>query len=257
MSQPTDTDPPTNTAGTDADANTTNTPEATTASHTTAAQAAHTRVPDASDIADDSAPDLAPDIETETDTTAALLDENARLRDALARSLADLDNYRRRVNREKEDLRKYAAQKLIEDLIPIADNFSIGLAAAAKHPEAAPVVAGFKMISEQIKRALEQHGLREISPLGEPFDPHSHESVSQTAHDTIPEQHVAAVLRTGYSLHDRLVRPAAVVLSTGPATATPAATAAAPAPTNAAPSPAAPSPAAQTSGASVAPTSGA
>jgi molecular chaperone GrpE len=141
--------------------------------------------------------------------------EIARLRDAHARALADLENYRRRVAREKEELRKFAEQGLIEDLIPITDNFAIGLEVAGKHPESAPVTDGFKMIAAQIKNTLEQHGLREINPLGELFDPNAHESVSQTSHAEVPEHHVVAVLRVGYRLHDRLVRPASVVLSTG------------------------------------------
>jgi molecular chaperone GrpE len=153
----------------------------------------------------------------ETAKLTAALAENAKLRDAYARSVADLENYRRRVAREKEDLRKFATQNLLEDLIPILDNLTIGLDAAAKHPEAAPVTEGFKMVATQIKNALEQHGLKEINPLGETFDPNAHESVSQTPHDTIPDHHVAVVLRVGYRLQDRLVRPATVVLSTGPA----------------------------------------
>lgn len=148
---------------------------------------------------------------------AAAEQEIDKLKDHYARALADLDNYRRRVVREKEDLRKFATQGLLEDLIPILDNLGIGLAAAEKHPEAKPVTDGFKMVADQIKAALEQHGLREINPVGEAFDPHNHESVSQTPHDTVPDHHVAAVLRIGYRLHDRLVRPATVVVSTGPA----------------------------------------
>ncbi|MDR2863818.1 MAG: nucleotide exchange factor GrpE [Puniceicoccales bacterium] len=144
-----------------------------------------------------------------------ILRDNIRLRDLYARAIADFDNYRRRVVREKEELRKLAAQELIEDLIPVLDNLGIGLATAEKHPEAGPVADGFKMIAGQIKATLESHGLREISPLGEPFDPNVHESVSETPHETIPEHNVAVVLRTGYRLHDRLVRPASVVLSTG------------------------------------------
>jgi molecular chaperone GrpE len=143
--------------------------------------------------------------------------DTAKLRDALARAVADHENYRRRVNREKEDLRKFATQEVLEDFIPILDNFAAGITAAEKHPEAAPVTDGFKMIAAQINRVLESHGLVEVSPLGEEFDPNFHESVSITPHETIPENHVAAVLRTGYRLHDRLLRPASVILSSGPA----------------------------------------
>lgn len=180
--------------------------------------------PDASDDfpaaadSDDSA--AAADAPSPLDTLAV---ENARLRETCARALADFDNYRRRAAREKEDLRKFAIQNLVEDLIPILDNLAIGLAAAGKHPEAEPVTAGFRMIAAQIKSVLEQNGLAEINPAGAPFDPNAHESVSQTPHDTIPDHHVAAVLRVGYRIYDRLVRPATVVLSSGPSGAAPAA----------------------------------
>jgi molecular chaperone GrpE len=177
----------------------------------------------ANDDAQSAAEDSGADAAAEVDVLAAKLDEAAReiarLRDAHARAVADLENYRRRVAREKEELRKFAEQGLIEDLLPITDNFAIGLEAAGKHPEAAPITEGFKMIATQIKNTLEQHGLRKINPLGEAFDPNAHESVSQTPHAEIPEHHVAAVLRVGYRLHDRLMRPATVVLSTGAADA--------------------------------------
>lgn len=161
--------------------------------------------------------------ETATAGTAATAEklaaaeaEIAKLKDLYARAIADLDNYRRRVTREKEDLRKFASQGLLEDLIPVLDNLGIGLASAENHPEAKPITDGFRMIAEQIKTTLDQHGLKEINPLGEAFDPNFHESVSQTPHPTIPDHHIATVHRIGYRLHDRLVRPATVVLSSGP-----------------------------------------
>jgi molecular chaperone GrpE len=151
------------------------------------------------------------------DDFEALALENARLREQLARAAADFANFRRRTEREKEDLRKFAATEIAEKLIPMLDNLDIGLAAAEKHPEAAPVTSGFKMIGTQIRQVLGGFGLVEINPLGEPFDPNYHESISQMPSDTVPEHNVAAVARVGYRIHERLVRPASVVLSTGPA----------------------------------------
>ncbi|MDR2980939.1 MAG: nucleotide exchange factor GrpE [Puniceicoccales bacterium] len=151
------------------------------------------------------------------DKLAKAEQEIIKLKDHYARALADLDNYRRRVVREKEDLRKFATQGLLEDMLPILDNLGIGLATAENLPEAKPVTDGFKMIANQIKTTLEQHGLREINPVGELFDPNLHESLSQAPHPTIPDHHVAEVFRIGYKLHDRLIRPASVTLSTGPA----------------------------------------
>ncbi|MDR2430526.1 MAG: nucleotide exchange factor GrpE [Puniceicoccales bacterium] len=146
----------------------------------------------------------------------ALQTENARLHEHYARALADLDNYRRRVAREKEELRKYAIQALLEDLIPMLDTLTLGLATAQQHPSAQAITDGFKMVADQLKLTLQQHGLQEINPLGEPFDPNAHEALGQNPHDTLPENHITHVHRIGYRLHDRLVRPASVLLSTGP-----------------------------------------
>jgi len=132
------------------------------------------------------------------------------------RAVADLDNVRKRSVREKDELRQFAASRVLEDLIPVLDNLSLGLA-AAKSPNAdlKTLTGGVEMVVLQAKTSLAQHGLKEINPLGQPFDPNLHESISIQPSEEVAEGSVTTVVRTGYSLNGRLLRPASVVLSGG------------------------------------------
>jgi molecular chaperone GrpE len=133
------------------------------------------------------------------------------------RAVADLENFRRRTVREKEELRQFAAGRVLEDLLPVIDNLALGLA-AAKQPNAdlKTLVGGIEMVGTQLKTALTQHGLKEINPMGQPFDPNQHESIAQAPSADVAEGNVLQVVRIGYSLNGRLLRPASVVVSGGP-----------------------------------------
>ena len=135
--------------------------------------------------------------------------------DRYLRAVAEQENFRKRTLREKEELRKYGPAGFIEDLLSVLDSFNIGLEAARSRPEAASVVEGFEMVRAQFKTAMEQHGVTEIDPDGEVFDPNSHEAVSQQPSGLIEEGKILAVTRLGYRLHDRLLRAATVVVSSG------------------------------------------
>lgn len=142
--------------------------------------------------------------------------EAAKFKDQYMRSMADLDNFRRRAAREKDDLRRAATASLLEDLAPALDNLRLGLQSAIQaHPEAKAVIDGFQLVAGQLRGVLAQHGFKEIDPVGQPFDPKFHESVSQQPSAEVPEGHVLQVLRPGYLLHDRLIRAASVVVSAG------------------------------------------
>ncbi|HSY53026.1 MAG TPA: nucleotide exchange factor GrpE [Opitutaceae bacterium] len=150
---------------------------------------------------------------------AAAKKEAADNYDRFLRTTADLENFRRRTVREKEDLRQFAIARVLEDLLPALDNLALGLA-ATKQPGADMKVltGGIEMVFGQLKSALVQHGLKEISPaVGESFDPHQHESLSHQPSTEVPVEHVLNVVRPGYMLNGRLLRPASVVLSGGPA----------------------------------------
>jgi molecular chaperone GrpE len=133
------------------------------------------------------------------------------------RAVADLENFRKRSLREKEELRLYAAAKVMEDVMPILDNLSLGLTAARQQTDVKPIVDGVALVLEQFKSTLARHGLKEISPAGERFDPHFHECISHQPSANVPEEHVMQVVRPGYTLNGRLLRPAAVVVSSGAA----------------------------------------
>ncbi|HTQ30946.1 MAG TPA: nucleotide exchange factor GrpE [Opitutaceae bacterium] len=150
---------------------------------------------------------------------AAAKKEAADNYDRFLRASADLENFRRRAVREKEELRQFAAARVLEDLLPVLDNLALGLA-AAKQPgaDAKTLVTGVELVLGQMKTLLAQQGLKEINPAaGQPFDPHQHESISHQASADVPAGHVLSVVRTGFALNGRLLRPASVVLSSGPA----------------------------------------
>lgn len=134
------------------------------------------------------------------------------------RTLADMENLRRRFAREKEDIRRLAAAALIEDLLPALDNLDIGLSSAARHPEASEVAKGFEFVAAQFIQILNDHGLERLAPApGDAFDHNIHEAVAQEASASIPDHHVVKAMRTGYRLNERLLRPASVVVSSGSA----------------------------------------
>lgn len=147
---------------------------------------------------------------------AAAREEARRNYEKYLRAVADWENYRRRMTREKDELRQYAVGSFIEELLPVLDNLELGLQTAANHPEAAAVMEGFRMVADQINRLMGERGLATVNPVGEPFDPHQHESVACQPDPEKPEGVVTNVVRPGYFLNGRLLRPASVVVSSGP-----------------------------------------
>jgi len=146
--------------------------------------------------------------------------ETADNYDRFMRTAADLENLRKRTLREKEELRLYSASRVLEDLLPVMDNLALGLT-AAKQPNAdlKTLTGGVDMVLTQFKSALGNHGLKEIHPAGLPFDPHQHEALSHATSPDVKAEHVLNVIRTGYSLNGRLLRPASVIVSSGPTAA--------------------------------------
>jgi molecular chaperone GrpE len=160
-------------------------------------------------------PAPAPDL---TVRVAELEVEVARLRDTLLRSQADQQNQQRRHARDREDLRKYATASLIEDLLPALDALALGMESAKQQTEGKAVAEGFRMAVQQLRSVFTANGLSEINPLGLPFNPVQHETVGQQASEAVAEGSVVIVARPGWALNDRVLRPASVILSTGPAT---------------------------------------
>jgi len=136
--------------------------------------------------------------------------------DRYTRAVADLENFRKRAAREKDELRQYAAANVVEDIIPILDNLGLGLAAAKQQTDVKSIVEGIGFVLEQFKTTLTRHGLKEISPLGQTFDHNLHECISHQPSAEFGEELVSQVVRLGYTLNGRLLRPASVVVSSGP-----------------------------------------
>jgi len=159
--------------------------------------------------------------EGELDLTAQLeaaRGEAAANYDKFVRTAADLENFRRRTARERDELRTIATGRVLEDIFPVLDTLSLAINAARQpNADVKSLVGGVEMVLNQLRSALANHGLKEINPLGQPFDPHQHEAISHQPSDKVKEEHVMEVVRTGYSLNGRLLRAASVVVSSGPA----------------------------------------
>lgn len=141
--------------------------------------------------------------------------ENGELLDRLQRTLAEFDNYRKRVTREKDDLLKYGAEKMALDMLPVADNFERALEQAKSATDPAAFLEGVEMIYRQFLGALEKYKIRPFDSVGEPFNPEKHEAMAQQEHPDYDEDTIMAELQKGYYLEDRLLRPARVIVSRG------------------------------------------
>lgn len=133
------------------------------------------------------------------------------------RAVADLDTYRRRVMREKEDLKKYAVASLLESFLPVYDNLSLGMESAEQTSDPKIVVQGLQMVLNQFRNVLEEYGVSEIAPQkGDDYDHNAHEAMQTQPSDEVEEGKVLVLVRKGFKLNDRLVRAAAVIVSGGP-----------------------------------------
>lgn len=146
---------------------------------------------------------------------AQLKVELEKYKDIALRSVADLDNYRKRMAREKEDAIRYANANFLERLIPILDNFELGLQAAKAGGGQSAILDGMTMVFKQLQDFLASCGVETIEATGEHFDPNVHEAIAQEENAEVEEGIVIRQLRKGYRLKDRLIRPANVVVSKG------------------------------------------
>ncbi|HEX3949428.1 MAG TPA: nucleotide exchange factor GrpE [Steroidobacteraceae bacterium] len=131
------------------------------------------------------------------------------------RAVAELDNYRKRMERELDNTRKYAIERFAQELIGVIDSLEAGIQAAGANSESA-LLEGTNATLKQLQRAFEKAGIKLIDPQGQPFDPAWHEAmVAQESRDQ-PANTVLSVIQKGYSLNGRLLRPARVVVSKAP-----------------------------------------
>ena len=154
------------------------------------------------------------DGETE-DAVANLQSDLDRFRDLALRTQADFENYKKRAARERDEGIKYANRNLLERLVAIVDNFELGLSAAREQSQDSPIYSGMSIVLKQLTDFLTENGLEPIDALGKQFDPNLHEAIGHEPSDEMPEGQVIRQTRRGYRLKDRLLRPAAVVVSSG------------------------------------------
>lgn len=153
--------------------------------------------------------------EEEIDPWEALEIEAAKWKDQAIRTAAELDNFRKRMTREKLDAVRYGNQSLLEELLPVLDNFDMGMQAAAKE-QGSMLYMGMEMVQKQLNDFLGSQNVEEIpAEAGGGFDPNHHEALSQEASDDIPEGKILRVVRKGYKIGDRLLRPSNVTVSLG------------------------------------------
>ncbi len=134
-------------------------------------------------------------------------------RNRAMRAAADLENARRRFNKERDELRKYGADGLLKDLFPVLDNMERALA----HAESSDGLAeGVQMVLRQFTQVLEKNGASSFESEGEPFDPQIHEAMTQVVTSDVEPGRVVNVFQRGWKLHGRLVRPAMVVVAAAP-----------------------------------------
>lgn len=156
-----------------------------------------------------------------TDPVAqALLEAENRiveLNDRQLRLMAEFDNYRRRAQRERESAVELGAESVARPLLDVLDNLERAVASAGEAPS--PWLSGIQLTLRMFYEALKSAGVVPVDPVGQPFDPVRHDAVSLMDSDAMPEDHVLTVVSRGYMLNDRVLRPAQVIVSRGPADA--------------------------------------
>ena len=140
-------------------------------------------------------------------------------KDLYLRTVADLDTYRRKVQREKQELAKFALQPLVEELLPSVDHLEMAIEASKGADECKSLIVGVEMVCSQIKKTLASFGVEEISAAGKEFDPNLEDCVSHEPNESVAEHKVDKVTRAGYTYNGRLLRPASVIVSSGKAKA--------------------------------------
>jgi molecular chaperone GrpE len=169
--------------------------------------------------------DAAPETQVSSDPSAAapavdLLEqarqEAARLKDQLLRTAADFDNYRKRARRDQADAEKKARDDVLRELLPVFDNLERAMAHTEKATDVQSVADGVRMVIRQFTDTLGKLGIDRIQTVGLPFDPAVHEAIQHLETTDHPPGTVAAEIQGGYRAHDRLIRPALVVVAKAP-----------------------------------------
>ena len=147
------------------------------------------------------------------DELAELQEELARHREAMLRMQAEMENLRKRMLRDAEKSRKFALERIMKDLLQVRDSMERGLEMVDGSATVESLIEGEKLTLKMLAKLMQDHGLEVVDPAGEPFDPELHEAMTVIPSADVPENTVVEVLQKGFKLHDRLIRPARVVVS--------------------------------------------
>ena len=167
----------------------------------------------------------APDTAPETDPVEALRTENAELRDRLLRTAAEMENLRKRTEREINDTRAYAIAGFARDMLSATDSLSRALmvvpieAREGAEGTLKSLIDGIEMTEREMQRLLGKHGVKPIEAEGQKFDPHKHQAMFEVPDPSKPEGTVVQVVQTGFAIGDRVLRPAMVGVAKGGAAA--------------------------------------
>ena len=150
----------------------------------------------------------------------AMMAENADMRDRLLRTMADMENLRKRTEREKSDTARYAISSFARDVLTVGDNLRrtvehVPADAAAQDPALKSFLEGVELTERELLNVLERHGVTRIDPLGARFDPNFHQAMYEVEKKDVPEGTVVDVMQGGYTIGDRCLRPALVAVAKG------------------------------------------
>lgn len=144
------------------------------------------------------------------------LAEVARLKDQMLREQAEMQNLRKRLQRDVEQARKFALEKFVGDLLPVLDNLERAINAASNEELVKPLKEGVELTCKQFVDVLAKYNVQQINPVGEPFDPQFHEAVTMVPNPSMEPNSVMDVMQKGYTLNERLLRAAMVVVTREP-----------------------------------------
>jgi len=151
----------------------------------------------------------------------ALNAENSQLKDRVLRTLAEMENLRRRTEREVADARSYGVTSFARDILTVVDNLARALehlpaeVRAAADPQIKSVIEGVELTARELEAVLGRHGVKKLDPKGQKFDPNFHQAIFEAPDETLPAGTVSQVVQTGWTIGDRVLRPAMVGVSKG------------------------------------------
>ena len=169
---------------------------------------------------DDAQAGVKEEIPQEPDPLEVLRDENAELKDKALRLMAEMENLRRRMEREKNDMAKYAISNFARDVLGISDNLRRAIDhvpedAAQADTALKALLDGVEMTERELLNVMERHGIKKLDPLGTRFDPNFHQAMFEIPDETVPDKSVAQVVQVGYVIGERVLRPAMVGVTKG------------------------------------------